>query len=915
MIRLWHRFVPFLPQPLDPARRADLLKRTGRFATRIMAKARIDEADMKRLSSLSDEQGEAEVLADHEGATARAVSEARDGKHLNEGLREYQREGVAWLAAQHAAGAGGGILGDDMGLGKTLQVLSFLQYLRDAKNESGPHLVVCPLSVLPTWVTEAKRWCPSLRAVAFHGPEAERNRLKAEVLLQGTFDVLVTTYEMLTAEQSMLAARFHFRYLVLDEAQRVKNDTSLVSQAVRRVRTTAALLLTGTPLQNNLHELRALVSVLFQDVLEAAGAEKMDADSNAAFGDDTAVAAARSLLQPLMLRRTKANVLQKILPPKTETVVRIPLSEEQRGLYKTLLEGEQGLFGKLAASNATSEKEALDNGRCIAEQSELAAVAGDATAANAGGGGGNQQFTKLSNLLMQLRKVCCHPFLFGEDAAREAIAAHGGNRAEGAGGRLRQAHRAGRDASAPARGWAQGAHLLAVHDDAGHAGGFCDARGFAHLRLDGSTSLARRRYETALFNKPDGRHFVYLCSTRAGGLGINLQSADTVILADPDWNPTYDQQAQDRAHRLGQKRPVTVIRMCHASSVEEGILAVAARKASLAAAVLAGLEAGADVAALDAANAAAGADPAAAAKLSFTELREIILAGAGAGEAASTPAFAKKTRGGRSGGGDSKTQEDAQEAGALALKRAAEGSGKKGHYNWEGVDYTKKKAEADKREIADVWVESVGQKRRERIATVEYVDAGAGLGMQAVSRISIREAREAEDRERRAAAAREPRASSPPTARRGTRLSAASAAATKGCLKPPPPFLAPEVAAERLRCRNCPRVMSLGCARLVTRPRMGWQCPQHHCKSCNRTASEAGGLMFRCVGCPTAFCAECNGETPFEAVEANAEWEALGFYLPKSFEYVRCGNCLAKGEEEAKETPAKGGSAKKQRRR
>ena len=133
-----------------------------------------------------------------------------------------------------------------------------------------------------------------------------------------------------------------------------------------------------------------------------------------------------------------------------------------------------------------------------------------------------------------------------------------------------------------------------------------DARGFAHLRLDGSTSLARRRYETALFNKPDGRHFVYLCSTRAGGLGINLQSADTVILADPDWNPTYDQQAQDRAHRLGQKRPVTVIRMCHASSVEEGILAVAARKASLAAAVLAGLEAGADVAALDAAALAAG---------------------------------------------------------------------------------------------------------------------------------------------------------------------------------------------------------------------------------------------------------------------------------------------------------------------
>ena len=291
---------------------------------------------------------------------------------------------------------------------------------------------------------------------------------------------------------------------------------------------------------------------------------------------------------------------------------------------------------------------------------------------------------------------------------------------------------------------------------------------------------------------------------------------------------------------------------------------------------------------------------------------------------ASTPAFAKKTRGGRSGGGDSKTQEDAQEAGALALKRAAEGSGKKGHYNWEGVDYTKKKAEADKREIADVWVESVGEKRRERISTVEYVDAGAGLGMQAVSRISIREAREAEDRERRAAAAREAARlkSADRAARHETRCCECGGDDDTGCLKPPPPFLAKEVAAERLRCRNCPRVMSLGCARLVTRPRMGWQCPQHHCKSCNRTASEAGGLMFRCVQCPTAFCAECNGETPFDAVESNAEWEALGFYLPKSFEYVRCGDCCAKNEKEkqAAEEPAKGGSAKagsakKQRRR
>ena len=889
--RLWHRFVPFLPQPIDPNRRVDMHKRSGTFCRRVMTRAKVPEKEQERIAKMTDDECEKEVTIEMDAARKKALGDAKKGSHLNEGLRMYQREGVAWLAAQHSQGAGGGILGDDMGLGKTLQVLSFLQYLRDAKGESGPHLVVCPLSVLPTWVTESKRWCPSLRAVAFHGPEAERNRLKQEVLVQGTFDVLVTTYEMLTAEQSMLANRFHFRYMVLDEAQRVKNDSSLVSQAVRRIRTTASLLLTGTPLQNNLHELRALVSVLFQEVLEAAGAEKMEVDADAAFGDDSAVAAARALLQPLMLRRTKAAVLAKDLPPKTETVVRVPLSDAQRQWYKTLLEGEKGLFGKLASTNATSEKGALGKGMCIAEAADEQAKVG------------GQEFTKLSNLLMQLRKVCCHPFTFGDDAAKAIIAASGGDRVEAlieASGKLKAL-----DEMLPrlrAGGhkvliFSQFTMMLDMLEE------FCEARGHAHLRLDGSTSLSRRRYETALFNKPDGRHFVYLCSTRAGGLGINLQSADTVILADPDWNPTYDQQAQDRAHRLGQKRPVTVIRMCHANSVEEGILAVAARKAGLAAAVLAGLEAGADVEALDAAAAAAGQDPATAAKLSFAELREIIISGANAAELPGPPER-KATRSSKTPSKTpAKSTEDAQAEGAAALARAAQSTGKKGHYQWEGMDYTTSAAKGNKKDIADLWVEELGGGRRQRVSTVEMVDAGFGLGMQAVSRASLQEAREAEDRERRAASARE-----------HARLRAADRASRheticceckgdeeNGCNKPAPAFLAPDVAAERLRCRNCPRTMSLGCARLVTRPRMGWQCPQHHCKSCNRTASEAGGLLFRCVDCPIAFCAECNGETPFDAVEGNPEWEALGFYLPKSFEYVRCNDCVVEKEVRDKE--------------
>ena len=238
---------------------------------------------------------------------------------------------------------------------------------------------------------------------------------------------------------------------------------------------------------------------------------------------------------------------------------------------------------------------------------------------------------------------------------------------------------------------------------------------------------------------------------RAGGLGINLQSADTVILAHPDWNPTYDQQAQDRAHRLGQKRPVTVIRMCHANSVEEGILAVAARKAGLAAAVLAGLEAGADVEALDAAAAAAGEDPAAAAKLSFAELREIIMAGANAADLPGPPER-KTTRSSKTPAKTpAKSTEDAQAEGAAALARAAQSTGKKGHYQWEGMDYTSSAAKSNKNTLPIPGGSS--RHAPNRVSTVKWsTPDSASVCRPCPGRAS---AREAEDRERRAAAARE----------------------------------------------------------------------------------------------------------------------------------------------------------------
>ena len=430
---------------------------------------------------------------------------------------------------------------------------------------------------------------------------------------------------------------------------------------------------------------------------------------------------------------------------------------------------------------------------------------------------------------MQLRKVCCHPFLFGEEVAANLVAAHDGNRAEAlvaASGKLTAL-----DEMLPRL--CAGGHKVLIFSQftlmLDMLEEFCDARGFAHLRLDGSTSLARRRYETALFNKKDGRHFVYLCSTRAGGLGINLQSADTVILADPDWNPTYDQQAQDRAHRLGQQRPVTVIRMCHASSVEEGILAVAARKASLAAAVLAGLEAGADVAALDAANAASSADPAAAAKLSFGELREIILAGKGAADQPPPPEK-KKLRGRNSTGNlSSASLGRGTPGGGQAEGRRARRGGLRGRRAiTRGREWTTRR-----RRLRPIRKRSptCGCRSSRGSAASAWPRWNTSTRARA-SACRLCVARPSSRRRRRRTASAAPRA-----AREQARLRAADRASRhetrccecgggeSGCVKPPPPFLAPDVAAERLRCRNCPRTMSFGCARLVTRPEDGVAVP------------------------------------------------------------------------------------------
>ena len=389
-----------------------------------------------------------------------------------------------------------------------LQTIAFLAHLKYVVGVPGPHLVICPLSVLSSWMTELKRFCPSLRAIKLHSSDPdERKRLMGAVTSQtGDLDVVVTTYEMAKSPNvhSQLAARSWWRYLIIDEGHVIKNDGSQISQAVRRFHFTHALLLTGTPLQNNLHELWALLNFLYPDVFR----DSSSFDSAFALGssrgtqvDTEQLAAASKLLRPFMLRRTKDEV-EKGMPPKLETTISCPLSEMQLFWYKRLLLRESSLLKELEQAHA-----------------------GEASA-------GGTDWKRLSSLLMQLRKCCNHPFLFpgveplgGESYAEQLISGSG---------KFALLDRL------LAKLFAQG-HRVVLFSQFTSTLDLLEElltyREYKYCRLDGSTNRVQRTVDINAFNMLGSSRFVFLMSTRAGGLGINCQTADTCILFDSDWNP------------------------------------------------------------------------------------------------------------------------------------------------------------------------------------------------------------------------------------------------------------------------------------------------------------------------------------------------------------------------------------------
>ncbi|KAJ7463272.1 P-loop containing nucleoside triphosphate hydrolase protein [Mycena latifolia] len=611
-----------------------------------------------------------------------------------------------------------GILADEMGLGKTLQTIAFSAHLREL-GFSRPFLIVCPLSVLHNWAEEYRKFAPKIPVVLYHGTPAERAELRRTVMALpakvkaplapptprgraslkrkrsaffggddaadieadegdegddeawqrgpegGTwkwdfpdmphFPVILTTYELIIKDRPVLGG-YPWGYIVVDEGHRLKNMRCALVREVKRYDSAGRMVLTGTPLHNNLAELWSLLNFVLPDIFDDVDAfqewfslPRMSALlPSARMG--TFIGALHAILKPFLLRRMKVDVLGSALPPKKSYVLYARLSAAQRTAYEAILgggargwvasgagaiagssalvstptfvsapplegvegnamegvesSGMEGVEGGESGEGSNSKEEgralrarrkAKGKGRASDERDEAEEEAERLRAAEAFRQVNNM---KLQNTVMQLRKVCSHPFLFvrSEDdkwalgrmppspevlAAREAELV-------GASGKmllldrlLAELFRRGHKVLL----FSQFTTMLDIIEDWA-----VDMKGWAICRIDGTTPPLERRDQMNAFQSagdaPDAPR-LFLLSTRAGGLGVNLTAADTVIFYDQDWNPQMDAQAQDRAHRIGQTKPVLIFRLVSAHTIEEKIMQRATEKRKLEALVIA----------------------------------------------------------------------------------------------------------------------------------------------------------------------------------------------------------------------------------------------------------------------------------------------------------------------------------------
>uniref|UniRef100_A0A0D3GEZ7 Chromatin structure-remodeling complex protein SYD n=1 Tax=Oryza barthii TaxID=65489 RepID=A0A0D3GEZ7_9ORYZ len=522
-----------------------LLRETEKYLQKLGAKLQGSKSMDGRVSYASDS-----TANDIEDESYQPQHYLESNEKYYQLAHRYQMNGLRWLVSLYNNNLNG-ILADEMGLGKTVQVISLLCYLMETKNDRGPFLVVVPSSVLPGWESELNFWAPSINKIAYAGPPEERRKLFKEMIVHQKFNVLLTTYEYLMNKHDRpKLSKIQWHYIIIDEGHRIKNASCKLNADLKHYRSSHRLLLTGTPLQNNLEELWALLNFLLPNIFNSS--EDFSQWFNKPFesnGDSSTEEALLSeeenlliinrlhqVLRPFVLRRLKHKV-ENELPEKIERLVRCWPSAYQKLLIKRV---EENL-----------------------------------------GGIGAVKVRSVHNTVMELRNICNHPYLsqLHVEEIEGYLPRHYLPSILRLCGKLEMLDRLLPKLKATGHRvllFSTMTRLLDVMED------YLVWKKYKYLRLDGHTSGQERGALIDKFNNPNSQAFIFLLSIRAGGVGVNLQAADTVIIFDTDWNPQVDLQAQARAHRIGQKKEVLVLRLETVQTVEEQVRASAEHKLGVA---------------------------------------------------------------------------------------------------------------------------------------------------------------------------------------------------------------------------------------------------------------------------------------------------------------------------------------------
>lgn len=527
-------------------------------------------------------------------AGASAITQQPKALSPNLTLAPYQMVGLNWLAVLHAQNVNG-ILADEMGLGKTIQVIAFLTYLKEAgllDEKDGPHLIVVPSSTMENWLDELERWSPSLKIVQYYGSQEERKDMRMG-WRNGDLDdvdILLTTYNLIcsTPEERRLFRVMPLNYVIFDEAHMLKNMSTVRYEHLVRINAKHRVLLTGTPLQNNLLELISLLIFVMPSLFAGKQADLKSLFSKNSKGvtdkngeqplfEREQVKNAKEIMRPFVLRRLKVEVLRD-LPNKKDEIIRCALIEKQQSMYNKLVAQFSAEASEITDVNGTGmmmQLRKLANHSLLIrdyyDEKKLKAIA-NRLAKESGYKQKNPEYvfeelTWTSDYkINQLTRI--YKSIAGFGLPQELIPQAG---------KLKELDKLLPQLKTDGHRvliFSQFTMVLDILEE------YLTIRGHTFLRLDGSTPVTERQ---TLINEytQDPSIFIFLLSTRAGGLGINLTAADTVIIHDIDFNPYNDKQAEDRCHRVGQKKPVSIIRLLSEGTIEEGMYEIAQEKLHL----------------------------------------------------------------------------------------------------------------------------------------------------------------------------------------------------------------------------------------------------------------------------------------------------------------------------------------------